>query len=278
MTLTTSRRPGPAQWPALSRTVGTAFGSVLALALLTCGCVFIALAGPALSLHMRTQALHQTLGGLPDTTKTVQVNSALAQVTGALQVGQNGQAPRELGESALARSTSDIARGLAATPLPLAGGDWAGLGTNPLRIMAGAAGSAYAQAPPQMVVVYRDPFTRYAQLVAGSYSGGRAPAGTVAVAATVPTAVRFGLHPGSRLTLKTKSGRATLFVTAIVRVRDGGSTFWQQDTTIVRPSLEQLTLTSPAYWVGGVIADPDQLAAIQNVFGGNGSSRSTCPA
>ena len=53
------RRPGPAQWPALSRTVGTAFGSVLALALLTCGCVLAALAGPALSLHTRTQALHQ---------------------------------------------------------------------------------------------------------------------------------------------------------------------------------------------------------------------------
>ena len=53
-------------------------------------------------------------------------------------------------------------------------------------------------------------------------------------------------------------------------MRDGGSTFWQQDTTLVRPSLEQLTLASPPFWVGGVIADPDQLAAIQNVFGGIG--------
>jgi len=121
-----------------------------------------------------------------------------------------------------------------------------------------------------MVVVYREPFTRYAQLVAGSYSSGQAPAGTVAVAATVPTAARFGLHPGSRLTLTTKSGPATLFVTAIVRVRDGGSTFWQQDTTIVRPSLEQLTPISPAYWIGGVIADPGQLTALQKVFGGIG--------
>src|SRR5262249_2911458 len=128
------------------------------------------------------------------------------------------------------------------------------------------------QAPPQMVVDYRDPFTRYAQLVAGSYSSAQAPAGTVAVAATIPTAARFGLHPGSRLTLKTKSGPATLFVTPIVRVPEGGSTFWQQDTTIVRPSLEQLTLLSPAYWIGGVIADPDQLAALQNVFGGIGLS------
>jgi putative ABC transport system permease protein len=269
MTLTELKR-GPAQWPALSRTVGTAFGSVLALALLTCGCVFTALAGPALSLHTRTQALHQTLAGFPNTTKTVQVNSTLAQFTGALQATQNGQPGPVLGEGALAQSTSDIARGLAAMPLPLAGGDWAGLSTNLLGITAGAAPSAYAAAPPKMEVVYRDPSTRYAQLVAGSYSSGQAPAGAVAVAATAPTAARFGLHPGSRLTLTTKSGPATLFVTAIVRMRDGGSTFWQQDTTIVRPSLEQPTAASLPFWVGGVIADPDQLAPIQNAFGGIG--------
>ena len=275
MTLTELKR-GPAQWPArwpaLSRTVGTAFGSVLALALLTCGCVFTAVAGPALSLHTRTQALHQTLAGLPDTTKTVQVSSTLAQVARALQATGNGQPGPVLGEGALAQSTSDIARGLAATPLPLAGGDWAGLSASSLRVTAGAARSAYAAAPPQLEVVYRDPFTRYAQLVAGSYSSGQAPAGAVAVAVTVPTAARFGLHPGSSLTLTTKTGPATLFVTAIVRMRDGGSTFWQQDTTIVRPSLEQLTLASAPFWVGGVIADPDQLAAIQNVFGGIGLS------
>jgi putative ABC transport system permease protein len=265
-----SRRPRPAQWSALTRTVGTAFGSALALALLTCGCVFAALAGPALSLHTRTQALHQTLAGFPNTTKTVQVGASLAQVTSALQVTGNSQPNPVLGENALSQSTRDIARGLAATPLPLAGGDWAGLSVNPLGITAGAARSAYAEAPPKMEVVYRDPFTRYAQLVAGSYSSGQAPAGTVAVAATVPTAARFGLHPGSRLTLTTKSGPVTLFVTAIVRVRDGGSAFWEQDTTIVQPSLEQLTLTSLAYWIGGVIADPDQLAALQNAFGGPG--------
>ena len=80
MTMSTLRPPTPrrsrrwsAQWSVLSRTVGTAAGSALALALLTCGCVFAALAGPALSLHTRTQALHQTLAQYPSTTKTVQV-------------------------------------------------------------------------------------------------------------------------------------------------------------------------------------------------------------
>ena len=117
MTLSTSKRaelkPGPAQWPALSRMVGTAFGSVLALALLTCGCVFAALAGPALSLHTRTQALHETVAGLPNTTKTVQVSSTLAQVTGALQLAGNVQPARG---SAKACSPSRPATSPAAWP------------------------------------------------------------------------------------------------------------------------------------------------------------------
>ena len=60
----------------LRRTLGTAAGSTLALALLAGGCVFAALAGPALSLHTRTEALQQTLGALPATSKTIQVTGA----------------------------------------------------------------------------------------------------------------------------------------------------------------------------------------------------------
>ena len=52
---------------ALKRAAGAAGGSTLALALLVCGCVFAAMAGPALSLHARSQAVHQTMAGLaPD--------------------------------------------------------------------------------------------------------------------------------------------------------------------------------------------------------------------
>ena len=42
------------------------------------------------------------------------------------------------------------------------------------------------------------------------------------MAATTQTAARFGLHPGSRLTLATQTGPVTLFVTAIVRERAAG--------------------------------------------------------
>ena len=274
MTMSTLRppvpRPGAARWSALSRTVGTAAGGALALALLTCGCVFAALAGPALSLHTRTQALHQTLAQYPNTAKTVQVNANWADFTGAMQGAQNAQPGQGLDSGALRQSSADIGRGLASTPLPLASGAWASLSTNALVVTGGEAASAYAEAPPKMEIVYRDPFTGYAQLVAGSYTSGKVPPGAVAVAATTPTAARFGLHPGSRLTLTTKSGPAILYVTAIIRERAGGSAFWQQDPTIVRPALQQPSNTGPPYWLGGVIAVPDQLAAIQNVFGGVG--------
>ena len=254
---------------ALGRTVGTGAGGTLALALLVCGCVFAALAGPALSLHTRSQALSQTLAGFPNTTKTVQAGGGWGDFTGSLAGGQQGQ---NLGSGTLPQATAEIARGLAATPLPVAAGDWASLGTNPLRIQAGAAASAQAGTPPEMEVVYRAPFASHARLVAGAYTSHKVPPGAVAVAASTQTAARFGLHPGSRLTLLPPSGPVMLFVTAIVRERDGGSTFWQQDTTVARPSLEQQSPQTPPYWLGGVIADPDQFAAMQGAFGGTGLS------
>ncbi len=267
---TSTRRPLAARpGAAVSRSVGMATGSALALALLTCGCVFTAVAGPALSLHLRTQALRQTLAQYPGPTMTVQVSADWAAFLGAVQDDPTPLPGSGLGPGDLPQSTADIAGGLAATPLPLAGGAWAGLNTEPLAIAAGAPARAQAGALPQMEVAYRDPLTRYAQVVAGSYTA-PVPPGSVGVAATEPTAARFGLHPGSLLTLRLRTGSrpARLYVTAVIRARDGTSAFWQQDTTIGRPSLvPPLQGTGSPYWLGGVIADPDQLGAIQDMLG-----------
>jgi putative ABC transport system permease protein len=250
----------------VSRTVGTAAGSALALALLVCCCVFAALAGPALSLHTRTQALHQTLAGYPNTTKAVQVTASWETFSGSLQPIRPGQNL----DNVLPQALNDVGSGLRATPLPLAAGDWASLTAKPIRVAAGAAASAQAGAPPQLQVSYRTSFTGFAQLVAGTFSGGRVPPGAVGVAATTQTAARFGMHPGSRLTLAAPSGPVTLFVTAIVRPRQAGSTFWRQDATPVKPALEQVNPNSPLFWAGGVIADPDQFGAFRGAFGGTG--------
>ena len=238
--------------------VGSAARGTVALGVLVCGCVFAAVAGPALNLHTRTQALQQDLAALGDTTKSVQVSGNWSDVSGS----------QNLTLAELTESTRVIARGLAATPLPLAGDDWAGLSTTTLSVASGYAATAMAGAgsPPRLEVVYRDPFTANARIVAGTYATAGVPAGVVPVAVTTQTAARFGLHPGSRLVLTPLSGPVELAVTAVVAERDAASTFWTQDITVGMPSF----VTPGEYWVGGVLADPGALAAVQNAFGGPG--------
>ncbi len=257
----------------LRRTLGTAAGSALALALLAGGCVFAAMAGPALSLHTRTEALQQTLAALPSTSKAIQVTGSWGDFTQAVQAGApapSGGPNQNLDDAELGTSTAEMAGGFAAARIPLAGGDWASLTTNLLLVSSGAAACAQAAAPPKLEVSYRDPFISHARLVAGTFSSRSAPADTLAVAASTQTAARFGLHPGSRLTLVTPSSTATLYVTAIVRQSAAGSTFWAQDSTVAAPSLVIPPRGGLPYWVGGVIADPGQLAAMQDTFGGPG--------
>jgi putative ABC transport system permease protein len=242
--------------------------STLALALLVCGCVFAAMAGPALSLHTRSQALHQTLAGLNGTTKSVQVSTSWADFTGQL-VGSGLGSQQNLTGSELLTSTRELARGFAALPLPLGPGEWAGLTTNLLDV-SGAGPRAQAGGKPKLEVVYRDPFTSYARVVAGSYASTAAPAGSLAVAATTATAARFGLHVGSRLTLTSASAPVDLFVTAIVTERSPASTFWTQDLIASTPALNTPPSQGLPYWVGGVFADPDQLAPMQTAFNGPG--------
>jgi hypothetical protein len=51
-------------------------GGTLALALLACGCVFAAMAGPAVSLHLRTEALQNALSRLGPLGTAIQVSAS----------------------------------------------------------------------------------------------------------------------------------------------------------------------------------------------------------
>jgi putative ABC transport system permease protein len=259
--------------PGVKRAVGAAVGSTLALALLVAGCVFAAMAGPALSLHARSEALHQTTAKLAPTVKTVQISANWTNFVDSLVnfSGGNGnvaQASVNLTPGQLARATREIKGSLAGLPLPLGPGSWYGLTANPAEVARGAAaGVVLSGRQPKLEVLYRDSLTSNATLVAGSYSAGPEPAGTVAVTVTTQTAARFGLHPGSRMTLISPTGMITVAVTGIVRQRQAGSTFWTQDPLASQPSLVS---SSPPYWAGGAFADPGQLAAIQTAFTGPG--------
>jgi putative ABC transport system permease protein len=243
--------------PGAGRAVGSAGRGTLALGVLVCGCVFAAVAGPALNLHTRTQALQQDMATLGAPTKSVQMSAFWSDYAG-------GNPPSYLTAAQLSASTRQIARGLAATPLPLARGDWVGLSTKTVPVASPVPASAMADGAtsrPQLEVVYRDPFTSNARVVAGTYSTAGVPAGAVPVAVTTQTAARFGLHPGSRIQLSAL-GSVELDVTAIVAERDADSTFWTQDTTVGTPSF----VTPGNYWAGGVLADPGALRAVQASF------------
>jgi putative ABC transport system permease protein len=253
--------------------VGAATGSTLALVLLVCGCVFAALAGPGLSLHTRSQALSQTLAGLISTTKAIQVTGTWTQFASSLTDAGEQIGP-VLPDGTLTQSQDEIGTGLRGVGLPLAAGAWAGLSTNLLSVLdAAPSATIVAGVPPKLEVTYRNVLPGNATLVTGSYAGTAAPHGTLPVAATVQTAARFALHPGSRLTVTGPDGPTVMFVTAIVRQLGPGSTFWTQDSTVGVPSINARSTPKP-YWAGGVFADPSQLAAMQSTFSGPGLNMS----
>ncbi|HJY00886.1 MAG TPA: hypothetical protein VJ351_08725, partial [Streptosporangiaceae bacterium] len=184
----------------LNKAVGAAAGTTLALALLVCGCVFAAMAGPALSLHARSQALHQITARLDPTVKTVQIGANWTNFVDSLLVFAPGGAEnvpvadQNLSTSQLARINQEIKVSLAGMPLPLGAGAWYGLTANPSEVTSRVPPSALvAGRPPKLEVLYRNSLTSDASVVAGSLATGPQPAGTLAVAVTPQTAARFGL-------------------------------------------------------------------------------------
>ena len=193
----------------------TALGSAatLALALLTAGCVLLALAGPKLALASRTDALRQLLGGMTPLARSLEVSANWTGFTTPMaNAFLSSTQAQAITDGEVAAVTSQLRRDFTSSPLrpaPLQQA-WAGMSTDelavaqPFPVLHGAAA--------QMEVMYRSPFTRYARLVAGTYP--EAPAGPATagqspgrdgavvrvplnVAVTVATARRFGLRPGS---------------------------------------------------------------------------------
>jgi len=255
------RRKGGWRARGVSTAMSVAGIGTIALALLVSACVFIALAGPALSLRVRTQALHQLLGPVGSLGTTVDVQASWAGFTSAYYAG----AAENLSVDAFDSSTIFIGDGLAATPLPVAAGGWGALTTGLYRVVS-ATRAGPPGTTPQLEVTFRDPLTSNVRLVTGRFSGAQVPHGAVGVAVTAPTAARFGLHPGSRLELRSPSGPVALMVTAIVRERDPAAAFWTADPLVAAPALTQLANNGGEAWQGAVFADPGQLIAMQNAF------------
>jgi putative ABC transport system permease protein len=238
--------------------VGAAAGVTMALALLVCGCVFAAMAGPAVSLHLRTEALHQALNRVGPLGTSIDIDTSWNTFTAAF----TGQ--QVLTEDDLSGATSTLASGLAAS-VPLAPGSWAGLTTALHNVLSGT-GRLPVGYHPELEVTYRDQLTSNVQVISGRVADAAIPPGVLGVAVTQQTAARYLLHPGSRLKLGSSHGPIDLLVTAIVRARNPASTFWATDPLVTRPDLTENLVTDQFSVLAGALADPGQLAAVQRAF------------
>ncbi len=226
--------------------------------------MFAALAGPAISLRLRTEALHQALNRLGPQGTAIEVDASWNTVAQAL-VGK-----QVLTDDQLSGITSTLASGLADS-VPLASGRWTGLTTNLHAVLAGT-GPLPVGYHPELEVTYRDRLTSDVRVMAGRVAGVAIPSGVVGVAVTEQVAARYALHPGSRLTLGSTHGPVKLLVTAIVRARDPASTFWTTDPLVARPDLTENLVTDQFSVLTGALADPGQLAALQRAFCPSASS------
>jgi len=231
-----------AAWMTLT---GTGAAASLAFGLLVFVSVLASLAIPRESAHLRTGALRQTAGAAPLNDKFVLGAIGLTETFG-LQT-----APK------IAALGARLQRQLTADGLPIASNPpgWSGL-TSGYAPVTGAAPGA-GRAKPQFEVTYRSALARYSHLVAGRLPS--SGTGQVDGVVTTATAARFGLRPGTRLTM----GPVQLVITGIIRPVHPGSAFWTEDPAAIHPELIQRDTTQPAHWAGAVFIGAGGLTAVE---------------
>jgi putative ABC transport system permease protein len=265
----------------LRRVTGMRSAGSLALALLAGGCVLAATVGPRQAEATGARALQQTLAGTASTEKTIVTTSNLPLVDSTIQETTGSVFSQYLTEADINDVTTQLRRDFSAGRLPLTppSTDWFGMN----------AGAPWVQTPlpslqgipARLEVTYRYPATGNLRLVAGSMPD-TAPQPTVTstgeifdlqVVVTRQTASRFGLRPGSTLTIAPpldmmgpgQTATVHLDVTGIVQPVDPGSSFWNADTLLPAPGL---SVTGGAKeWDGAVIVDPGELDMVQQIYG-----------
>jgi putative ABC transport system permease protein len=252
--MTTAARRAGAAWAMVT---GTGAAASAALGLLVLACAVVAVAGPRQGLALRTRALHSSFATTSAYTRsiygTVDYTTFDSQLNG-----------RPVFAADLVNAQHQLAKGLAGFRVPLTGrgASWAGLATAFVPAP-GAARSAYeGSTPPQLEVLYRTALGRHARLAGGRLPARvtKGPGGPVfQVAVSAATAARFGLRPGSRLSM----GPVTLTVTGLITPIGPGSAYWTVDPNAAAPTLNQQSPRSPLYWIGAAFVAAPELAALQ---------------
>jgi putative ABC transport system permease protein len=261
----------------LRRLTGVGAAGSIALGLLAGGCVLAATAGPRQAQSTGTRALQQTLDGIPPLQRNVVATTNWGAVNTVFGGGGGtlGGSGVGLTQASLTTVASQLRSDFGGGPLALdpTSADWTSLTANlyytPMLPILKGVGS-------KLEVAYRYPLSGHLRLVAGSMPtapllGSKADQ-VIRVVVTEPMARRFGLEPGSEVKISVPSARnlddlnpISLDVTGIVDPIDPGSTFWKTDPLLLAPALEYNF--GNYIWVASVIADPGELAAMQQIFG-----------
>ncbi len=244
-------KPAPG-WRMLT---GTGTGASVALGLLVLATVFVAVALPRASAALRTDALRQTLRGLPVGAATVTAGIDYGDYAGPVGTRLSQQ---------LAGTRRQLAGFLTAKDVPVrAGAAWTELSSGTLYLTGAGPGSAIGTTPLQLQLAWSDELTHYARLTAGQWPSGDTTAGgvtTFQVALTPASARLFALHVGSRL----RAGPTeVLAVTGIITPVEGGSAFWADFASAATPVL--ISSNEATYWLGGAFVGPEELAAAAEV-------------
>jgi putative ABC transport system permease protein len=267
----------------LRRVTGMTGAGSLALALLAGGCVLAATAGPRQAQATGMKAVEQTVDELTPADKTIVVSTSWTQLSSALSLSTGLYAP-DLSLASAEEAGTQLHRDFSDGPLPLApqSADWVGLNPGLNNVLTTV--PSLDGIPAQLEITYRYPVAGHVRLVAGSMPGS-APPPTVTssreiynfqVVVTPQTASRFGLRPGSRLSVNTplnvsapgKLTGALLDVTGIVEPADPDSSFWTADPLLPKPALSRAG--GGETWEAAVIADPGEFAMVEQVFGQTG--------
>jgi putative ABC transport system permease protein len=231
-----------AAWMTLT---GTGAAASIAFGLLVFVAVLASLAIPRESTSLRTGAVRQMVAAAPANDKFV------LGTIGLTQTFSQQLAPEIAGLGARLRKQ------LAADGLPIASDPpgWFALTSGYAPVTGAAPGAGRAKS--QFEVTYRSALARYSHLVAGRLPS--SATGQVDGVVTTATAARFGLRPGSQLTM----GRVQLVITGIIRPVDPGSAFWTEDPAAVQPELIPRSTSQPAHWDGAVFIGAGGLATVE---------------
>ena len=264
----------------LGRLTGIGAAASVTLGLLAGGCVLAATAGPRQTQATGTRALRQTLGSVSPFDKSVVATTDWSVVNTSYGDGGGtyGGAGLALTQANLATVTSQLRRDFSGGPLTLdpQSADWAALTSEPYSLGRFPVLKKLRGIPAKLEVAYRYPLAGHLRLVAGSMPTAALPFPAVdtviQVVITQAMASGFGLETGSSVTIGVPSDEnpgliddIQLVVTGIVEPTDPDSLFWTTDPLLPGPTLSY-TAAGPL-WVGAVIADPGELAAIQQIFG-----------